>query len=160
MKTHVCAILIAAMSLGAEAVGQSGPSPEVVPYKLGKNAKPVPVVACPDFSAQPEPGVVYGMESGMTAPKPTRMTTVELTKEGQQAYKHGQFKDPKNIVSKISIIIGTDGATKSPCVVSPAGFDLDELAGNAALQWRFKPALKDDKPVEMRTTLEFRYQTH
>lgn len=155
MKIHVAAILIAAMSLGAEVVAQS---PEVVPYKQAKNAKPVPVAACPDFSAQPEPGIVYGMESGVTAPKPTRMTTVELTKQGKDAYKHGGFKDPKNIVSKISIIIGTDGVTTSPCVVSPAGFDLDENAGNAALQWRFKPATRDDKPVAMRTTLEFRYQ--
>ena len=165
VKVHVCVILIAVASLGAELMAQSGPSveksPEVVPYKPAKNAKLVPIAACPsDFSVQPEPGVVYGMEPGITAPKPTRMTNVELTKQGQQAYKHGLFKDPNNVLSKISIIIGTDGVPKSPCLASPAGFDLDELAGNAALQWRFKPALKDGKPVEMRTTLEFRYQTH
>jgi hypothetical protein len=165
VKVYVCAVLIASTNLGTTLVAQSGPSieksPEVVPYKPGKNAKLVPIAACPsDFSAQPEPGVVYGMEPGITAPKPTRMTTVELTKQGRDAYKHGLFKDPNDVVSRISIIIGTDGVTKSPCLVRGAGFDLDELAGNAALQWRFKPALKDGTPVEMRTTLEFRYETH
>jgi hypothetical protein len=147
------------------ATGQSLPtvekSPEIVPYKRVRAERSVNIEPCQaDLREEEEAGVIQRVAAGIIPPKVIRMVQISLTKQGQDAYKNGLFKDPNEVISRISVVVGIDGKPAKPCLKRPAGFDLDEQAGNAALQYLFTPAMKDGQPVAMRMILEFRYQTH
>jgi hypothetical protein len=158
-------MLTTVSSIQPRVSGQSGPtivkSPEIVQYKPVRPADAVKIQPCPaDLASLAEPGVTYKMAPGILPPRVTRMVGVELTKEGRQAYKKGLFKDSNEIISKISVLVNVQGRPESPCLMRPAGFDLDEQSGNAALQYRFEPAQRNGSPISMRMGIEFRYEAH
>ena len=143
--------------------GQTGPeietSPEFVPYKPPRLKLP-PIQSCPDFQANPENGVLYKRGEGIVPPKVARGVWVGLTKQGKDAYRNNLFKDPNEVISRISVVVDIEGKPSVPCLARAAGFDLDQQAAEAAMQYRFKPAQKDGKPIAMRMQVEVRYQTH
>jgi len=158
------AVIASTMWANEEAsVAQAGPrfeeSPPVVPYKPSHTKLP-PIQPCPDFGANPEKDVIYKVGEGITRPKPTRLVSVGLTAQGKEAYRNDQFPDPNEVISRISVLIDIQGKPRDPCLTRAAGFDLDQQAAEVAMQYRFKPAEKDGKPVAMRTQIEVRYQTH
>jgi protein TonB len=51
-------------------------------------------------------------------------------------------------------VIDTKGKPTAPCLVKAAGFDLDQQSAEAVMQYRFKPALKDGKPIPVRMQIE------
>ncbi len=55
------------------------------------------------------------------------------------------------------VIIGTDGVIHQIEIFRPAGFGLDENAVAALMQWRFKPAEKNGKPVPVEGNLKLRF---
>ena len=143
--------------------GQAGPqfrkSPEFVPYKPGHTKLP-PIQPCQDFQSNPEKDVVYKSGAGVVSPEVTRSVWVGLTEQGKEAYRNNLFKDPNEVISRISIVVNLEGKPNDPCLVRAAGFDLDQQAAEVAMQYRFKPALKEGKSVAMRMQIEVRYQTH
>jgi hypothetical protein len=143
--------------------GQKGPrietSPEFVPYKEPHSKLP-PIQPCRDFQANPEDGVLYKGGEGIVPPKVTRGVWVGLTKQGKDAYRNNLFKDPNEVISRISVVVDTEGKPNEPCLARAAGFDLDQQAAEVAMQYRFKPAQKDGKSIAMRMQVEVRYQTH
>ena len=167
MKRHyifVIALLVLGLCAeGNELIGQSlpqiGTSPEVVPYKPSHSKLPS-IQPCPDFRANPEKDVVYGIAQGITPPKPTRLVSVGLTEQGKEAYRNNLFKDQNEVISRISVVIDSKGKPRDPCLVRAAGFDLDQQSAEVAMQYRFKPAEKDGKPLAVRSQIEVRYQTH
>jgi len=166
-RRHVMlGIAVIALTLWAEEkapAGQEGPqfevSPPVVPYKPSRSKLP-PIQSCQDFQKNPEKDVVYKIGEGITPPKPTRFVTVGLTEQGKEAYRTNLFQDPNEVVSRISVVVDTQGKPRDPCLVRAAGFDLDQQAAEVAIQYRFKPAQKDGKPVAMQMQIEVLYQTH
>jgi TonB family protein len=50
----------------------------------------------------------------------------------------------------ISLVVDTHGNPQNPRVVQPLGMGLDEKALAAVKLYRFKPAMKDGKPVNAR----------
>jgi len=58
----------------------------------------------------------------------------------------------------LSVIIGTDGTGKVEKVVRSLGYGLDERAIEAFEKWRFEPAMKDAKPIDVQweVTINFR----
>ena len=158
------AVITLTMSIqGQVSVGQAGPhfevSPAVVPYKPSRVKLP-PVQPCPDFHASPEKDIAYKVSEVTSPPRPTRLIPVGLTEAGKEAYRNNKFPDPNEVISRISVIVDTQGKPRDPCLVRAAGFDLDQQAAEVAMQYRFKAAEKDGKPVAMRSQIEVRYQTH
>jgi len=132
-----------------------------VPYKPSHSSGSIPLPACPTtFEFHPEIDGIYKGGTGITPPKITQAVTVGLTKAARQAYKNNLFKDPNDVVSRISFVVDMEGHPKNLCLQTPAGFGLDERAADAVRQYRFNPAKKDGKPIAMRMTVEVRYQTH
>lgn len=57
----------------------------------------------------------------------------------------------------VHFTIGADGEVSSPSVVGSPPPELAEISLQAILQWKFKPALKDGKPVAVRAQQEFSF---
>ncbi len=55
------------------------------------------------------------------------------------------------------VIIGRDGVIHQIEIFKPAGFGLDENAVAALMQWRFKPAEKNGKPVPVEGNLKLQF---
>jgi TonB family protein len=53
----------------------------------------------------------------------------------------------------LSIVIDVDGRARDIRVVKSLGMGLDEKAIEAVTRWRFKPALKNGRPVAVRATV-------
>jgi TonB family protein len=53
----------------------------------------------------------------------------------------------------IAIIVDAHGYPQNPRVIRSLGMGLDEKALEAVRQYRFKPALKNGKPVAVRITV-------
>ena len=162
-RCGIAAILLTLCNLQSYLPGQTTPkvaaAPEMVPY-VPIHSKLGPIQPCSDFSASPEKDVIYRTEVGISPPVETRVVTVVLTEKGKEAYRKNLFQDPNDVTSKISVVVGPKGKPTAPCLERAAGFDLDQQAAEAVMQYRFKPALKDGKPIWMRIHLEVRYQTH
>ena len=54
----------------------------------------------------------------------------------------------------LSVIVGTNGQARDMKVISSLGFGLDEKAIEAVQKWRFRPGLKDGKPVAVAAQIE------
>jgi len=55
-------------------------------------------------------------------------------------------------------VILPDGTTSNISVVRPLGLGLDEKAIEAVRKWRFRPSLKDGKPVPVRANVEVNFR--
>ena len=60
----------------------------------------------------------------------------------------------------ISIIVDSRGYPQSPRVVRSLGMGLDEKALDAVRRYRFKPAMKDGKPVPVMITVEVNFRLY
>lgn len=146
-------------ALEAQTAPQTQKAPSSKTYKPS-SSNLTHVASCPKFSESPEEGVYYNVADVSTPPTPLLFVAVGLTKAGQQAYKNNLFKDPNDVVSRISVAVDAKGVPHNACLARSAGFDLDDQAADAALQYRFNPARKEGKAVTMRVLIEIRYQTH
>jgi TonB family protein len=57
----------------------------------------------------------------------------------------------------LGIVIGTDGVPRDVSVLKSLGMGLDESAKECVLQWRFKPATKDGKPVQSPAKVDIKF---
>jgi TonB family protein len=74
----------------------------------------------------------------------------EYSEQARQAKIDGQVA--------LSLVVDADGRVSDVRVVRPFGMGLDEQAIAAVMQWRFKPGMKDGKPVRVtaQVTVDFR----
>lgn len=56
------------------------------------------------------------------------------------------------------LYVGADGKPSHVRVVRPVGMGLDEKAVDAVRQYRFKPAMKDGKPVQVDLYVDVNFQ--
>jgi TonB family protein len=61
-------------------------------------------------------------------------------------------------VVSISLMVGTDGLPSDLRVERSVGYGLDEKALEAVKQYRFRPAMKDGKPVAVRLTVQVSFK--
>jgi TonB family protein len=54
----------------------------------------------------------------------------------------------------VRVIVGADGLVKTAQVITNPGMGLGEKALEAVKQYKFKPAMKDGKPVAVYCTIE------
>jgi TonB family protein len=60
----------------------------------------------------------------------------------------------------LSVDVDTKGKPQDVKVVRPAPYDLNEQAIKAVRKYKFKPALKEGKPVEARIFIEINFQLY
>ena len=98
-----------------------------------------------------QPGLdVQAMTAGMTPPKLIFKVEPEFSEEARKAKFQGTVV--------LSIEVDESGRTRTPQVVSSLGLGLDQKAIEAVLRWRFRPALRDGKPVPTSARVEVNFR--
>ena len=105
-----------------------------------------PVVANA-HQAQERP--VYKPGNGVSAPVVVKEVKPEYTAEAMRARVEGTVT--------LECVVQADGAIGEVRVAKALHPGLDQEAIKAVKQWRFKPGLKDGKPVAVRVTLEMSF---
>jgi TonB family protein len=95
-------------------------------------------------------GPIYNGEPGVIPPHAISMGDVEFSDEARRAKYQG--------VVVLSIIVDTKGMPRYIRVVRPLGMGLDEKAIEAVKKYRFKPAMKDGKPVAVSINIEINFK--
>ena len=82
---------------------------------------------------------MFHIGGGITAPILVNEVLPEYSEEGRKARFQGTVV--------LNTIIREDGSVQVMRIVRGIGFGLDQNAINAVLQWKFKPARRNGKPV-------------
>ncbi|HWR51071.1 MAG TPA: energy transducer TonB [Bryobacteraceae bacterium] len=105
-------------------------------------------IAVPALAGEQEK--VYKVGDGVSAPQPIEKHNPEYTKEAKDAKIEG------TVVLKVEIT--SEGRVENVKVEKSLRPDLDEQAIKAAETWKFKPAMKDGKPVRVQATIEINFR--
>jgi TonB family protein len=97
-------------------------------------------------------GVYRPGVGGVTNPVPLVSPEAEFSDEARRNKYQG--------VCMISIIVDAHGYPQNPRIVRSLGMGLDEKALEAVQRYRFKPALKDGKPVAAMITVEVNFRLY
>jgi protein TonB len=84
-------------------------------------------------------GGTYRVGGGVSAPVPLVTPEAEFSDEARRAKYQG--------VCIVQIIVDAQGNPQNPHVVRTLGMGLDEKAVEAVMKYKFRPAMKDGKPV-------------
>ncbi|MBS1815419.1 MAG: energy transducer TonB [Acidobacteria bacterium] len=110
-----------------------------------------PTPTCPDFSNVHEirRADIEGT-SPLTAPRIIDQVQPEYSEEARRQKITGDVL--------LSFVVDVNGKPKCIQVVRPLGHGLDEKAIEAVSQWRFRPAMKEGKPVpvQLRASVFFK----
>ena len=89
---------------------------------------------------------IYKVGNGVTAPRTIYAPPAEFSEQARREKYQG--------VVTLSAIVNSTGTVASLRVISAAGMGLDEKALEAVRQWKFKPAMKDGKPVAVQIAVQ------
>jgi len=95
-------------------------------------------------------GGVYKIGGGVSAPVPIFKPEPEYSEEARKAKYQGSVT--------LSIVIMADGSTSNIKVIRALGLGLDEKAIEAVSKWKFRPSLKDGKPVAVTANVEVNFR--
>jgi TonB family protein len=95
-------------------------------------------------------GGVYRVGGGVSQPIPLFKVEPEYSEEARKAKHQGTVV--------LSIIIDEQGLPRNFRVVRPLGLGLDEKAIEAVQKWRFRPGMKDGKPVAVLASVEVNFR--
>jgi periplasmic protein TonB len=91
-------------------------------------------------------GGVFKVGGGISAPQAVSTPDPEYTEEARNAKTQG--------TCILWLIVDDKGRPRNIRVVRGLGFGLDAKAVQAVQQWRFEPAMKDGKPVNVQISVE------
>src|SRR5215472_16696522 len=99
-------------------------------------------------------GDVYRVGGGVSAPSLISKVEPEYSEEARNARYQGTVR--------LYVEVNPDGKPTNIKVDRPLGLGLNEKAIEAVRKWRFKPGMKDGKPVTMmvRIDVSFRLLDH
>jgi periplasmic protein TonB len=97
-------------------------------------------------------GGVYRVGGGISAPTATSSPDPDYTEEARRAKKQG--------TCVLWLIVDSTGHPRDIRVVRGLGFGLDAKALEAVQQWKFNPALKDGKPVDVQISVEVEFHLY
>lgn len=97
-------------------------------------------------------GGVYHIGGGVSAPVPIFTPEAEFSDEARRAKYQG--------VVLISLIVDAQGNPQNPRVVRPLGMGLDEKALEAVRKYKFKPAMREGKPVPVMMSIEVNFRLY
>jgi len=97
-------------------------------------------------------GGVFKVGGGISAPQATSTPDPDYTEEARRTKTQG--------TCTLWLIVDTTGHTRDIRIVRGLGFGLDAKALEAVKQWRFDPALKDGKPVNVQISIEVEFRLY
>ena len=97
-------------------------------------------------------GGVFKVGGGISAPQAISTPDPEYTEEARRAKTQG--------TCILWLIVDAEGHPRDIRVVRGLGFGLDTKAIEAVKQWRFEPALKDGKPVNVQISVEVGFRLY
>jgi len=103
----------------------------------------------PGATARDE-GVLRIGAPGVTPPKVKVKRAPHYSSEARKARVQG--------TCILHIVIDEQGMPTNISVLSPIGFGLDEKDVEAVSEWRFKPAMREGKPVKVEATVEVNFR--
>jgi TonB family protein len=95
-------------------------------------------------------GPPYRVGGGVSAPIPIRRPEPSYSKAAKKAQLQGSVV--------VGLVVNEEGKPESLRVVRPLGLGLDEEALKAVARWRFKPGMKDGKPVPVSAKIEVSFR--
>ena len=95
-------------------------------------------------------GGAFRVGGGVTPPVPIYRVEPEFTEAARKAKYQGTVL--------VQIVVDADGHVKDPRVVKAVGLGLDEKALEAVKQWKFKPGMKDGRPVPVYAQIEVTFR--
>lgn len=95
-------------------------------------------------------GIGGSPRKNSTKPQLLTQTEPEYTEEARKAKLQGTVV--------LSIVIAAGGQVQDVRVLRGLGLGLDTRAADAVLQWRFRPAMVDGKPVATRAVVEVNFR--
>ncbi len=95
-------------------------------------------------------GGVYQIGGEVSTPVPIYKIEPEYSEEARKAKYSGTVL--------LSIIIDADGNTRDIHVVRPLGLGLDQKAIEAVSKWRFRPAMRNGRPVAVQAQIEVSFR--
>ena len=95
-------------------------------------------------------GGAYRIGGGVSAPIAILKPDPEYTDEAREAKLQGAVL--------LQIVIDENGVPQEIKVVRSLGLGLDQKAVEAMQKWRFKPAMKDGKPVPVSANVEIQFR--
>ena len=87
-----------------------------------------------------------------SAPKPVFSPDPEYSEEARKAKYQGTVV--------LGLVVGPDGRPRDMKVLRSLGLGLDEKAIEAVKNWRFDPAVKDNKPVAVYISVEVDFRLY
>ena len=106
----------------------------------------------PGFDQGVGTGIYQAGVGGVTNPIPIVSPEAEFSDEARRAKYQG--------ICMVSIIVDTHGYPQNPRVVRSVGMGLDEKALEAVRRYRFKPAMKDGRPVAVIMTVQVDFRLY
>ncbi len=97
-------------------------------------------------------GGVYKVGGGISAPQALSAPDPDYTEEARKAKRQG--------TCVLGLIVDAAGRPRDIKVIRGLGLGLDEKALDAVRQWRFQPALKDGKPVDVQISVEVEFHLY
>ena len=97
-------------------------------------------------------GGVYKVGGGISAPQAISAPDPDYTEEARRAKKQG--------TCVLWMIVDAAGRPRDIKVVHGLGLGLDAKAVEAVRQWRFQPALKDGRPVDVEISVEVEFHLY
>jgi len=97
-------------------------------------------------------GGVYRVGGGISAPTAISSPDPDYTEEARRAKKQG--------TCVLWLIVDSSGHPRDIRVIRGLGFGLDAKALEAVKQWRFNPALKDGRPVDVQISVEVEFHLY
>ncbi len=95
-------------------------------------------------------GGVYKIGGGVSAPTLVFKVEPEYSEEARKAKFQGTVV--------LYVVVDEKGMPRDLKVVRPLGLGLDQKALEAVQKWRFKPGVKDGKPVSVGATIEVNFR--
>ncbi|MBZ5664372.1 MAG: energy transducer TonB [Acidobacteriia bacterium] len=97
-------------------------------------------------------GGVFKVGGGISAPRPLSTPDPQYTEEARNAKTQG--------TCILWLIVDTEGHPRDIRVVHGLGYGLESKAIEAVKQWRFEPAKKDGKPVNVQISVEVAFRLY
>jgi TonB family protein len=95
---------------------------------------------------------IYEVEGGISAPVPINNVEAEFSDEARREKYQG--------VCILSLIVDANGMPQDVRVLKPLKYGMSKKAIEAANKYRFKPAMKDGKPVPVRVNVEVHFHLY
>jgi periplasmic protein TonB len=89
---------------------------------------------------------------GVSQPVPVYTVDPEFSEEARRAKYQGEVM--------VQVIVDAQGNVQNPHIVRPLGMGLDEKALEAVVKYKFKPALKNGKPVAVYLTVAINFRLY